>query len=219
MPAADGTHPERAVVVAGWLVGQSSDPQWIIPTSYLVSDVSGAALPEDAIALSPEAFSTWTVHEERFTSGPDAGLFVLRPTTEAATSATDPGWAIVGRLYGVRLPVPLTTVPVGDWTATCHDVPDADCGGAAAVFIDHLGRSGQDVFDRSGGLVHVTPRSGCPQGADAARWLSCFQVSTSVPADAACMVIARDFDGTYAQVGGPIPGRAGPLPRAWPRCV
>jgi hypothetical protein len=121
------------------------------------------------------------------------------------------------------------TVPVvgvGDWRARCLDVDDVDCAGASERFINLLAWSGADVFERSGGVLAVTPRPECPRVPDYADGSFCWQVlaeTATERGDPWCMVIVKRSTDTryppYVHVGGPDgTGRFGDMPEGWPSC-
>jgi hypothetical protein len=122
-------------------------------------------------------------------------------------------------------PTAVSTVMIGEWTSRCVDVDLVDCRGASERFLNHLARSGPDVFDWSGGVLTVRPRPVCPPvpvGADGA---FCWQVTAERATSSGgswCMVIAKRSGDLryppYVQVGGPIGGLAVGMPTGWPSC-
>jgi hypothetical protein len=115
------------------------------------------------------------------------------------------------------------TVRAGDWTATCDGVPDDDCQGVAALFVNNLARNWQWVFDQSGGKLSVEPRPKCPTVREWADPDFCWQATALVSTGSICMVIARQGPARpagFGQVGGDnVTGRAGGMPAGWPMCA
>jgi hypothetical protein len=110
-------------------------------------------------------------------------------------------------------PAAPTTMRVGSVAATCVDVNPSVCADVASLAINNLGRGvPPDV-------VTVTGRPVCPPVPDWADGSFCWQANFASAATPLCMVVAkRPTLGGYGQVGGPILGRAGPLPKDWPAC-
>lgn len=119
------------------------------------------------------------------------------------------------------------TVTVGEWSARCVDVAEADCIGASERFINLLARNGSAVFDQSGGVLTVEARPACPSVPIWADGSYCWQVTATGASVSIgqpwCMVIARRSTDPryppYVHVGGPDGvGRAGGMPKGWPSC-
>ena len=118
---------------------------------------------------------------------------------------------------------PAAVVQVGEWSAECDRVEADDCRGVAALFVNNLARSGQWVFEQSGGTLSVEPRPECPALPDWADPAFCWQATVLVSTGPLCMVIARQGPSRpvgFGQVGGDdMSGRAGGTPVDWPTCV
>jgi hypothetical protein len=195
-------------------------------------DAALAALPMDHAAVLEASF------DYRLPCAPNARC--------AAVMGRDTGFVVItsetGRLEVVRVtqapdgtmttegpesynpPEAATgpTVEVGEWTATCLDVPTADCTGIAGLFINNLAWSGQSILDQSGGKLFVVPRADCPTMPTWVDGPSCWQALTDITDRQVCMVIARQTISSpfgFAQVGGDeMSGRAVP-PVGYPECV
>ena len=159
-----------------------------------------------ALALSVAACGTATPTSPPPAASPTAASPSVAPSSPAPSAA------------GLEL-------RVGDWTATCSDVPEDECQGVAALFANNLARSWMVVFEASGGRIEVTNRSACPallpDWADPA---SCWQATAGTEPGQVCMVIGRwpRPEGAalrFGQVGGDdMAGRAGAPPSGWPAC-
>jgi hypothetical protein len=118
---------------------------------------------------------------------------------------------------------PTAVVKVNRWSADCYGVPVAACEGVAALFINNLARSGDQLFSESHGVIAVGPRSECPRIPKWADANFCWQATALIASGPVCMVVAKQKSPRrleYGQVGGSvISGRAGPLPQGWPTCV
>jgi hypothetical protein len=118
------------------------------------------------------------------------------------------------------------SVQVEEWTATCTDVPELDCRGVAALFINNLARSGGGVFDASDGMVAVVRRSACPAGIpEFFDPTSCWEATASGPHGPVCMIIAASRPAAtppippFGQVGGDdMSGAFGGPPAEWLPC-
>jgi hypothetical protein len=113
-------------------------------------------------------------------------------------------------------------VAVGSWTATCHEVPLADCQGIATVFVANLARTWQPIFEASGSQISVVARPDCPTVPDWADGWQCWQATASSPTGSVCMVIARldtpEASG-FGQVGGDeMSGRFASPDLSFPDC-
>jgi hypothetical protein len=100
--------------------------------------------------------------------------------------------------------VPVTTVDVGEWTATCGLVEPAVCSDVAALAIKNLGRA------RPSGTIEVIDRPACPVVPQWADGSHCWRVRIPAGHSEVCMVIARQrvLEG-YVQVAGDVPGLLG----------
>lgn len=154
-------------------------------------------------------------------------IAVLAASCAAPTPTLTPAPAVISTPAPTATPEPTATpqltVEVGQWSARCDGVGATECQGVAALFLNNLARSGESVFEQSGGTVTVRPRPECPVVPHWADPSSCWQATALVPDGAVCMVVGRRTDVTppaYGQVGGSdLSGRAGGPPKGWPSCV
>ena len=106
---------------------------------------------------------------------------------------------------------------VGDWSARCDRVSEADCDGVARLFINNLARSGTWVLQQSHGLLTVEPMTTCPALPEWADPSHCGQAVATVTEGPICMVIARQSQPNelgFGQFGGDdMSGRLADPPR------
>jgi hypothetical protein len=99
--------------------------------------------------------------------------------------------------------VPVTTVDVGEWTATCGLVEPTVCSDVAALAINNLART------RPSGTIEVVDRPACPVVPQWADGSHCWRVRIPAGDSEVCMVIARQrVQEGYVQVAGDVPGLA-----------
>ena len=208
---------------AGWIAPEGTLPEQGPWSGSLTP--AGFAIPVQASAYQHYAPDPGDV--EDYMVPPRRGVYLLRHVGIDGGPPT--GWQVGGRLDPVVVPSPpaadeaLTSVAVGDWTATCDGVATADCQGVAALFVNNLARGWKRVFDESGGRLVVEPRPDCPPVPSWADASGCWQASAPMSNGVVCMVIDRQSPPRtshgFGQVGGDdLTGRAGGPPPGWPTC-
>jgi hypothetical protein len=174
---------------------------------------------------APDLPGGWYLFEQRL---PTAGCWRLSAMIDervVGTAVVEVGPIAPPPSLASDAPTPTgpTTVRIGEWSASCRDVPPDICKGVVTLALNNLGRT------RPTAALVVQDRPICPPVPVWADGTHCWQVYVPINPPPGykgvyiypgtiCMVIARrSTDGLYAQIAGDVLGRP-TLPGASPGC-